>query len=299
MDDLTFSSVLQHENFVDLVLWQMGRGSGASGGIKRNVQEEHFLFIFMLSGAGSFTAEGRRGIKTFYVRSNQGFMAFPGQSFSYSPDSKAGMEYVWVEFGGLRAGGAVRDCGLTADEPLYHGHFPDMRETVRNEMVYLAGHKDMTPHHLTGHLYLFLDALSRSVPTPKTKGTKGVREVYVREALEFIEKNFQNDISVEDIADFCGLNRSYFGAVFKELMGKTTQEFLLNYRMAKAAELLRQPQYTVGDIGNAVGYRNPLHFSRAFKNLYGVSPRAWRNGTGGQKGGGRIRRGEGYHERHL
>lgn len=81
----------------------------------------------------------------------------------------------------------------------------------------------------------------------------------------------------------CGLNRSYFGAVFKELMGKTTQEFLLSYRMAKAAELLRQPQYTVGDIGNAVGYRNPLHFSRAFKNLYGVSPRAWRKGTGGQK----------------
>ena len=65
-------------------------------------------------------------------------------------------------------------------------------------------------------------------------------------------------------------------------MGKSTQEFLLGFRMAKAAELLRQPQYTVGDIGNAVGYRNPLHFSRAFKNLYGVSPRAWRNGDGGQ-----------------
>lgn len=66
-------------------------------------------------------------------------------------------------------------------------------------------------------------------------------------------------------------------------MGKSTQEFLLGFRMAKAAELLRQPQYTVGDIGNAVGYRNPLHFSRAFKNLYGVSPRAWRNGDGGQR----------------
>lgn len=148
-----------------------------------------------------------------------------------------------------------------------------MRETVRNEMLYLVGHKDMTPHHLTGHLYLFLDALSRSVPTPKTKGTKGVREVYVREALEFIEKNFQNDISVEDIADFCGLNRGYFGAVFKELMGKTTQEFLLNYRMAKAAELLQQPQYTVGDIGNAVGYRNPLHFQERLKTCMGFRQR--------------------------
>ena len=254
-------------------------GRGRSGCAKRAVGEEHFLFVYVLSGAGTFTAEDGQGTRTCYVRSNQGFMVFPGQSFGCSPDARAGMEYVWVEFGGLRAGSAVRDCGLTEREPLYRGQFPDMRERVREEMMCLTGGGDMTSHCLTGHLYLFLDALSRSVPTPKSKGAGGVREVYVREALKFIGKNFQNDITVEDIADFCGLNRSYFGAVFKELMGKSTQEFLLGYRMAKAAELLRQPQYTVGDIGNAVGYRNPLHFSRAFKNLYGVSPRAWRNGN--------------------
>ena len=46
--------------------------------------------------------------------------------------------------------------------------------------------------------------------------------------------------------------------------------------MIKATELLRLTQLSIQEIGNAVGYPNALHFSRAFKNVYGVSPRVWR-----------------------
>lgn len=103
-----------------------------------------------------------------------------------------------------------------------------------------------------------------------------MRDFYIKEALSFIEQNFQNDISVEDIAAFCGLNRSYFGKIFHDTVGKSPQEFLISYRMSKAGELLKLTSLSIGDIGNAVGYSNQLHFSRAFKNTYGVSPRAWR-----------------------
>ena len=51
----------------------------------------------------------------------------------------------------------------------------------------------------------------------------------------------------------------------------------MNYRMVKATELLKLTGFSIGDIANAVGYPNQLHFSRAFKNVYGVSPREWRN----------------------
>ena len=99
---------------------------------------------------------------------------------------------------------------------------------------------------------------------------------YVKEALSFIEQNFQNDISVDEIASICGLNRIYFGKIFKNAVGKSPQEFLLNYRMIKACELLKLTQLSIGDISSAVGYDNQLHFSRAFKNIYGISPRDWR-----------------------
>jgi len=146
-------------------------------------------------------------------------------------------------------------------------------------MIYIAEHSDASTLHLIGHLYLFLDALTRSVSPMGLSTSKGgkLRDFYIREALAFIELNFQNDISVENIADHCGLNRSYFGKIFKGAVGQTPQEFLLNYRMTKAAELLKLSRLSIGDISKAVGYDNQLHFSRAFKNVFGVSPRAWRN----------------------
>ena len=74
-------------------------------------------------------------------------------------------------------------------------------------------------------------------------------------------------------ARFCTI----FGKIFKDGIGKSPQEFLLNYRMIKAAELLKLTKLSIKDVGNAVGYPNQLHFSRAFKNIYGISPRDWRN----------------------
>lgn len=104
-----------------------------------------------------------------------------------------------------------------------------------------------------------------------------MRDFYIKEAVAFIEQNFQNPITIEEIAKFCGLNRSYFGKIFHESMGKSPQDFLISYRMTKAAELLKLTSLSIADVGNAVGYENQLHFSRAFKHVYGISPRQWRN----------------------
>ena len=79
-----------------------------------------------------------------------------------------------------------------------------------------------------------------------------------------------------DCLKICNRFRSYFGKIFKEAVGETPQEFLLKYRMTKAAELLKLTQLSVGEISSAVGYENQLHFSRAFKSVYGASPKKWR-----------------------
>ena len=101
-------------------------------------------------------------------------------------------------------------------------------------------------------------------------------DYYIKEAINYIEQNFQNNITIENVASVCGINRSYLGKIFKKNTGQSPQEFLMNYRMVKATELLKLTQLSISEISNAVGYANPLHFSRAFKNVYGESPRIWR-----------------------
>lgn len=85
-----------------------------------------------------------------------------------------------------------------------------------------------------------------------------------------------NDISVEDMAANLNLNRTYFSKLFKKFTTKSPQDFLIQYRMNKACELLRTTQISVSDIAQLVGYHNPFHFTRAFKKIYELPPQEWR-----------------------
>ncbi len=220
---------------------------------------------------------------TYQVKSGQGFLLFPGQVCTYIADRELPWEYVWLEFDGLRAKETVELAGLHPANPVYKARYKDIYETMKEEMLYIVNHREESPFHLIGHLYLFIDSLLRSSTSAQLGKGNRLRDFYIKEAFAFIEQNFQNDISVEDIAAACGLNRSYFGKIFHESMGKTPQEFLISYRMTKATELLKLTDLSIADIGNVVGYPNQLHFSRAFKNAYQVSPRQWRNEHGGGK----------------
>lgn len=276
MQNLIFS-IFPNQNFVDLGLFQFGwercTPAHSFGPAARN----HYLFHYILSGTGTLMADDSKGVtQTYSIKSMQGFMIFPNQITTYVADKQLPREYVWLEFDGLRVKSLLDTIGLSLDKPVYHARNKSLREDMANEMLYISRHKDESPFHLIGHLYLFLDYLLRSAADEQLEHGSKLREFYIHEALTYIEHNFQNEITIEDIAGVCGLNRTYFGKIFKEALGKTPQEFLLNYRMLKAAELLKLTSLSIGDVGLAVGYANQMHFSRAFKNNYGISPREWR-----------------------
>lgn len=276
MQNLIFS-IFPNQNFVDLGLFQFGwercTPAHSFGPAARN----HYLFHYILSGTGILMADDSKGVtQTYSIKSMQGFMIFPNQITTYVADKQLPWEYVWLEFDGLRVKSLLDTIGLSLDKPVYHARNKSLREDMANEMLYISRHKDESPFHLIGHLYLFLDYLLRSAADEQLEHGSKLREFYIHEALTYIEHNFQNEITIEDIAGVCGLNRTYFGKIFKEALGKTPQEFLLNYRMLKAAELLKLTSLSIGDVGLAVGYANQMHFSRAFKNNYGISPREWR-----------------------
>ncbi|WP_456112373.1 AraC family transcriptional regulator [Ruminococcus sp.] len=276
MQNLIFS-IFPNQNFVDLGLFQFGWERCAPAHSFGPAARNHYLFHYILSGTGTLMADDSKGVtQTYSIKSMQGFMIFPNQITTYVADKQLPWEYVWLEFDGLRVKSLLDTIGLSLDKPVYHARNKNLREDMANEMLYIARHKDESPFHLIGHLYLFLDYLLRSAADEQLEHGSKLREFYIHEALTYIEHNFQNEITIEDIAGVCGLNRTYFGKIFKEALGKTPQEFLLNYRMLKAAELLKLTSLSIGDVGLAVGYANQMHFSRAFKNNYGISPREWR-----------------------
>jgi AraC-like DNA-binding protein len=92
-------------------------------------------------------------------------------------------------------------------------------------------------------------------PTPMDPTT---RELYVRKAVEFVYMNFSRNITVEDIAAYIGIGRKYLHSLFVELVGTPPSEFLIQYRLHKACELMADRALTISDIARSVGYPNAM-----------------------------------------
>ena len=285
MHEISFY-IFPSQNFVDLGLYQYGWEKCEPGHSYGPAKRNHYLFHYLISGRGRLLADDKQGITRDYeLQGGQGFLIFPDQINTYAADIHEPWEYTWLEFDGLRVKHALELAGLSQDQPIYHARFASLGEQMRDEMLYIARHSEESPLHLIGHLYLFLDLLTRSALGAKKLGGNKMRDYYIREAIAYIENNFQYDISVEDISESIGLNRSYFGRIFRNAVGYTPQQFLIQYRMVKATELLMLTQLSINEIGAAVGYPDQMRFSRAFKTVYGFSPRAWRNSNRMMKDG--------------
>lgn len=270
--------VFPDERFVDLNLYQFGWERCAPlhsyGPFARN----HFLFHYVIAGRGTLVSNDHSGQGHEYaLHAGQGFLICPGQVNTYYADERTPWEYTWLEFDGMRVKEALDQAGLDVDHPVFHSMRRELSQQVRDTMLYIVDHAEASSLALTGQGFLFLDRLVEASANRKEAGSKKLRDFYLKEAMNFIEQNYQNDISVEDIAAHCGLNRSYFGRIFRDTVGQSPQEFLLSYRMSKAAQLLKTTNLTIQEVSHRVGYANPLHFSRAFKGVYSLSPRDWRN----------------------
>ena len=270
-------SVFQDERFMDLTIYKYGYEKceplHAFGPYVRN----NYLFHYVISGKGCLHANDEKGEAVPYnIEAGNGFIIEPGYVNTYFADNDQPWEYVWVEFGGLRAKECVELAGLSHKSPVYRLASPEYGESLQKRMLTIVKSQNASNMEMIGHLYLFLDCLIKYSASKKQLQGGKLSEFYAREAVVYIEHNYDQDITVEDIARKCQLDRSYFGKVFKKVVGQSPQEFLIRYRMTKAADALIIGDDSVSDIGMSVGYPNLLHFSRAFKGVYGVSPREYR-----------------------
>ncbi len=99
-------------------------------------------------------------------------------------------------------------------------------------------------------------------------------------AVAYIERNFDQRITVEVAASLCRLCGSEFSRSFRRDNGMTFREYLLRVRVAKAQEFLRQPDASVSQVAFAVGFNDLSRFAQVFRRYTGVSPSAYRRAAG-------------------
>jgi AraC-like DNA-binding protein len=107
-------------------------------------------------------------------------------------------------------------------------------------------------------------------------GLRALADRPVGKALALIHERPADGWTVEKLAAAVALSRSGFAKRFRALVGDPPLEYLARWRMAKAAELLRDSELAMIDVAERVGYRSEASFNRAFKRLEGVTPGAFR-----------------------
>lgn len=98
----------------------------------------------------------------------------------------------------------------------------------------------------------------------------------LKKALYYIRKNYNNQISLEDIAASAGMSPKYFCSVFKELTAQTPFEYLNNYRLERASQKLSETDNSVTDIAFSCGFNDLSYFIKAFKARTGTTPAKYR-----------------------
>ncbi|MEM7761837.1 MAG: AraC family transcriptional regulator [Cyanobacteria bacterium P01_A01_bin.40] len=104
----------------------------------------------------------------------------------------------------------------------------------------------------------------------------GLARHKLRIAIAFINDNLDRGFKLAEIASLLEMSPYHFGRMFKQSVGMTPHQYLVQQRLTKAKELLRCSSIAIADIGHMVGYKNSSHFSKVFHQHLKLTPKAYR-----------------------
>lgn len=98
----------------------------------------------------------------------------------------------------------------------------------------------------------------------------------IEKVKAYIENNIYSDLSLNILSDMISVTPQYLCKLFKDYTGMNYQHFLTKLKMEEAARLIKNTHMTVNEIAQKLRYNNPSHFIRKFREIYGQTPRDFR-----------------------
>jgi len=115
-----------------------------------------------------------------------------------------------------------------------------------------------------------------SLPRQGEAWVERLPDARLRRVIDYLDASLASEISLDDLADVAGLSPNYFLSAFKKATGKTPHRFLTEKRVAKACELLSNPQLSIVNVALAVGFSSQSHFTTVFGRFMKTTPASYR-----------------------
>lgn len=231
----------------------------------------NYILHYIVDGKGKFLVNGEE----YNLRNGQGFLIEPEVQTFYQADEEVPWTYLWIGFGGKKAEDYLRDLGLNKKQLIFQCGCGEELKQIVYSMLKHRKYTAANEYFLEGLLYTFFGTLKENMEIAGNAGEKD-GNLYVRKAVEFIQNNYADPVRVKDIADYVGVNRSYLYTLFQDNLQLSPKEYLTNFRLTRAAELLQLTDLSVETVAMSCGYQDALGFSKIFKAKMGITPSAYR-----------------------
>lgn len=262
---------LTDRKFTDVYLCYCGYAKCEPGHSFGPSVRPNYLIHYILEGKGMY----RIGKKEYNLKEGCGFLIEPQVQTFYQADAEKPWTYIWIGFDGSNAKHYLNDIGLNRQHPIFECSYTAELKQIVLDM--LKNNTSTITHRflLQGLLYRFFSVLTRDIHISAPVLQNG-ENPYILQAVEFIQNNYSFPIHVTDIANYVCINRSYLYTLFKTHLGVSPQDYLANYRISQATELLTMTELSIESIALSCGYTDPLIFSKVFKAKKGQTPSRYR-----------------------
>lgn len=248
---MEFNEAVITKSYSDLVPVNFGYENCAPGHSFGPAVRSFWLIHYVASGFGTFSREGT----TYRIGPGQMFVIPPSEVTIYTADTKKPWTYHWVAFT------CEGDLPLPLEAVITCPKAGEIFERMKNS----RGFENGRSAQIRGLVWQLFGVLLEQ----NKQDTD-----YIGDAVSYMNTEYVNGITVGNVAQQLGLNRSYFSDYFKKRMGISPSRFLTNLRMEKAADLIlsgKKPSVAAA----SVGYEDIFAFSKAFKRHFGVCPREY------------------------
>lgn len=232
---------------------------------------DYYLIHYITDGEGVATINGNK----YHLKKGDGFLIPPQATNKYFPCESNPWSYKWIGFNGTECKRLLNLCGFVKNKYTFNYTKDNSIEFYFKEIFDYCYKGDLFSS--IGYLYLFLGKLISENENSTVDYSLSEADTYVTKTLDFIHKNYNKDISVSDISSEININRSYLFKLFKANMTMSPQQYLINYRLNKACELLKKTNTPINEISYLTGFNSPSYFSRIFTKYKEISPIEYRN----------------------
>lgn len=256
---------------IDAMIYTCGYENCAPGHSYGPIMRNGYLIHYVLDGKGIYKARG----ELFRLKAGDAFLICPDELIYYEADKHEPWTYTWIGMQGIKVRGYLERTSLPDSLVAHYGEDPQLRlcHEKMSEADKLPQNRDLVMNSI---MYEYLFLLAAKFPSGKLQQNDD-KQSHAERALQYIEDHYCDSITIQDIADALGINRSYLHRMFKAFTGMSIQSYLLDYRMRKACILLKNTDLSIRAVAHSVSYIDPLYFSRIFRQKMGASPSEYRS----------------------